>query len=183
LDLFSGDTPESRLGHRLAPVAAAISVVIAAFALLVSVINIFYVQSRIDRREVVKWRADQLLTLCSKLITLSTERQSIYQEWIDAYEKDKATPDRYGKEALAKIYKMELIVAQIRLLSEATSEKADAIYQAHKAAEERVAIEPDIDAFDQLDVLYTLALDRKKLDTMHRSLTNQFRILTGVDGL
>lgn len=158
------------------------AIVTAALTLVnvgITIWNVFYAQGRTDRREVQKWKSDEVMKLTSRLLQLSTERQSSIDQFIGELEGQYRIQNRPGKSA-EKVWEMELLVEQIRLLSDYLAQAAAAVYQAHKAREDAWAQADDFEG-DYLTEIATLAVDPKTLEKLHKSLVNAFRVCTHAD--
>ena len=159
--------------------AANVAAVLTVVNIGVAVFNIFYTQGRSDRREVRKWCSDNLLRLTSRLMQLSSERQSVHSEALKALEENRAWPDRAGGRTDQKVYEMESLVAQIRLLSDAVANDADVIYLAHKKCEDDYAgADWDELGLGPFEMANTLLVE--DLSKMHLAMINSFRKVSGL---
>jgi hypothetical protein len=159
--------------------AAVVTAAFTAINLGIAIWNVLYSQGRSDRREVEKWRSDRMLQLTSELLQLSTERQSAIEQFIGELEGVFRIRDR-PTDSAQKVWDMELLVEQTRLLSDYVGGKAEAVYKAHKEREDAWAAADDFEA-DLLTEMETLVVDHKALEKLHKSLVTAFRVYTHVD--
>lgn len=151
--------------------------VIAAASPLAVAAGFLYTQRRTDRREVAKWRNEQLLKAVSELLRLSTLRQSELNDAYDDYVYNRDSGRRGGKSS-ETVWQIELLVEQIRLLDRRCVVAAETIYEGHKLAQVRWATEfqgqmvPPDDEY--------VALMVKDLANLHAALVDAFQAVTGV---
>lgn len=155
---------------------AAASVAVSALAVVLGVANIFYTQWRTDIRDVARWSNDQLLKLTSELLQLSASRQSELETWYATYELSRRSKNRQGS-SVEKVWQMEVIVEQIRLLDDEIAEQAHALYVAHRDAEEALA-DANPNELDPMTGIETLMVS--DLNQLHQKLIKAFRNVTGV---
>lgn len=158
--------------------AALVAAVLTVLNIGISLFNVFYSQRKSDRREVTNWRSDNLLKLTSRLIELSSERQSVHVEALNALYDNRMWPERAVKTD-EKVWQMELIVAQIRLINDEVAAGADALYLAHKKCEDDYAA-ADWDYLELGPIEQIETLTVTGLSDIHLNLTNSFRRVSGL---
>lgn len=153
------------------------TLIVAAASPIVVVLGFWYTQRQTDRREIAKWRNDQLLATVSELLRLSTQRQS---ELLDAYDAYIYHYDgvRRGGKSSEKVWKMELLVEEVRLLDRRCADAAEEIYKGHKAAQFRAATEFRGDFQPPDDEYAALMVD--DLADLHIALVDAFQAVTRV---
>ncbi|TDO16939.1 hypothetical protein EV580_0103 [Mycobacterium sp. BK086] len=151
-------------------VPAWVAIAISGLAVAVSVFGVLYTQSRTGRRDVEQWRRGELWKLTASFLALSTERQSELMDYTESFMMGYRGPDRPVR-ASEKLWQMELLVQQFRLLDGGVAEKAEAIYVAHRDADARAAYA------DPREGPITEAEERlvPNLDDLHRDLVQRFR--------
>lgn len=151
--------------------------VIASASPLAVAAGFLYTQRRSDRREIAKWRNEQLLGAVSELLRLSTQRQSELSEAYDDYVHHRAS-GRRGAKSSKKVWQMELLVEQIRLLDRRCVAVAETLYEGHRLAQVRWATEfqgPMVPPDDEY-----VALMVEDLASLHVALVRVFQAVTGV---
>lgn len=154
------------------------ALIIAAASPLVVALGFWYTQRRTDRREIAKWRNEQLLAAVSELLRLSTQRQSELSDAYDDYVYAAGMPQRGGKSS-EKVWKIELLVEQVRLLDRRCADAAEAIYKAHKAAQIRWVAEYKGQMEVPPDDEYTAQM-ADDLAGLHAALVDAFQAVTRV---
>ena len=124
-----------------------------------------------------------MIDLTGKLLQLSSSRQSEIRTWYD--ESLYRRPDSGRSVSTAsKVWKMELLVEQLRLLNDEVAEAAGEICGLHKRAEERAADEraEGIDGYplDSVSLCEALMVSDDALRKMHSVLVNTFKSVSGV---
>lgn len=153
------------------------ALIVAAASPVVIALGWWYTQRKTDRREIAKWRNEQLLLAVSELLRLSTERQSELKDAYNQYVYHHRGAGREGKSS-EKVWRMELLVEQVRLLDRGCSVAADAIYQGHKAAQLRAASELNDDYVPPDDEIVALMVEG--LAELHAALVDAFQSVTRV---
>jgi hypothetical protein len=161
-----------------ATTAALVAAVLTVLNIGISLFNVFYSQRKSDRREVTKWRSDNLLKLTSKLMELSSERQSVLIEALNALNDNRVWPDRPVRTD-EKVWQMEPIVAQIRLINDEVAAGAEALYLVHKKCEDDYAA-ADWDYLELGPTEQIETLTVTELSDLHLNLTNMFRRVSGL---
>lgn len=156
-----------------------LALIIAAASPVVVALGFWYTQRRTDRREIAKWRNEQLLSAVSELLRLSTQRQSELVDAYDDYVFQFGVPLRSGKKSSEKVWKMELLVEQVRLLDRRCADAAEAIYKAHKAAQIRWASEFRGQMMVPPDDEYSAQM-ADDLAELHAGLVDAFQTVTRV---
>lgn len=151
--------------------------IVAAASPIVVALGFWYTQYKTDRREIGKWRSEQLLSAVSELLQLSTRRQSELSDAYDSFVYQHGVPLRGGKSS-DSVWKMELLVEQIRLLDQRSADAAEAIYEAHKAAQRRAATEFQGQMVPPDDQYGAMMAD--DLADLHTALVDAFQAVTRV---
>ncbi len=150
---------------------------IAAASPAVVAAGFLYTQWRTDRREISKWRNEQLLVAVSELLRLSTQRQSALNDAYQDYVHHRDSGRRGGKSS-ENIWQMELLVEQIRLLDRRCVVAAETIYSEHRLAQVRWATEFEGQMVPPDDEYAALMVEN--LASLHASLVHAFQGVTGV---
>lgn len=147
------------------------AIVIAAFAVAGTIANFLFTQWRTDRREVNKWRRDELMKLTSAVLQLSRSRQTslLHNYEVAIYHSPKSFMATNSDE---NVYQMEILVEQIRLLDSRLSDRAEAIYELHRQAAQRLADEPDDG--NHVWQIEQLMVDGEQMNKLHRALMASF---------
>lgn len=154
-----------------------LELVIAAASPVAVAAGFLYTQRRTDRREIAKWRNEQLLVAVSEFLRLSTQRQSELNDAYDDYVHHRDSGRRGGKSS-EKVWQMELLVEQIRLLDRRCVVAAGAIYERHRLAQVRWATEFQGQMVPPDDEYAALMVD--DLASPHAALVDAFQAVTGV---
>lgn len=111
------------------------------------------------------------MTLVSDLLRLSSRRQSeLLEDYNIAFLPHRNFPDRPGLGSSALVLEMELVVEHLQLFDENVVAAGNAIYAAHKAAEDRAAEAAPSDTVT--DIEYLIA---DKLENLHDALIVTFQ--------
>jgi hypothetical protein len=145
--------------------------VFSALAVAGTVANFLYTQWATNRRDIAKWRREELQKLISNLLQLSQSRQSDLNEAYEAFESHFHNP-LPGRERSTgqNVWQMELIVEQIRLLDDELAASAEAVWKAHRDAEWEYAAAGDADPMSELELL-----SAPGLNVLHHKLIDDFR--------
>jgi hypothetical protein len=147
------------------------AIAISGFAAAGTVANFLFTQWRTDRREINKWRRDELLKLTSAMLQLSRTRQTalVHNYEVMLYQ----SPRSYvSADSEDKLFQMEVVVEQIRLLDSRLSKAAVAVYELHRDAERQLIDVPDDG--DQVGQIEALLVDQDRLDELHADLVAHF---------
>lgn len=151
--------------------------VISIFAVAGTFTNFFYTQWATGRRDVAKWRREELQKLTASILQLSASRQGELGEQYEAYE---SNHQRYidksdGSAKINHVAQMGLVVEQIRLLDSEVSKKAAAIRDAHQSAEWNYQTSERTDPMSEIEML---SVDG--LDDLHSALIDSFQLASGL---
>lgn len=145
------------------------AIAISAFAAAGTVANFVYTQWATNRREVAKWRREELQKLVGRLLQLSRDRQSDLDEAYEAYEFHQRR-DFEARATGQHIAEMELIVEQIQLLDDRLAVSARSLWEAHAQARREYANSEPQDPMSEIEMLSVAGLD-----DLHRAVIEAFR--------
>jgi hypothetical protein len=162
---------------------------ISGVALLVSICTAagtaIYTQRVTDRRELAKWRRDELLRATSELAQLSSNRQALLSaafdsrigngvERIDPFD----TNTTGGPHPTQSVDTMFVLVERIRLIDTGVADAAEQLAKEHrKAVQEAQALPEEMgNPIEHIEASMIYPADQARL---HRQLTNAFRKATG----
>ncbi|MCD2106996.1 hypothetical protein O4214_17755 [Rhodococcus erythropolis] len=143
--------------------------ILSVVAISATVVNFLFTQWRTDRREVDKWRRDELLRLVSSMLALSSQREAELSADLSSLEAEgRASPDDSDPWALTR--QMKIVVQQILLLDESLSQQANKICLVH--VESETGYYPDQNPYNDTGQLLP---DRDRLEKAHHELVATFR--------
>jgi hypothetical protein len=151
---------------------------ISIFAVAGTFSNFLFTQWATGRRDIAKWRREELQKLTATILELSTSRQGELNEAWEAYESHYQREFDRDTESLKKpnyVAQMSLVVEQIRLLNPEVAEKAAAIRDAHQSAEWRYQTSEEADPMSEIEMR---AADGLK--ELHSELIDFFQLATGL---
>lgn len=157
---------------------------ISTLALLVSIGTAIYTRHSADRREITKWKRDELLRATSELSQLSSHRQAVllaaYESWLSPPTAHRFDPFNTsttgGPHPVHSVAQMLMLVERIRLIDPEVAAAAARIAEAHRAAVAAADACPDPnDIVSQLEGLIA-PVDR--LRQLHEDLTVEFQRAT-----
>lgn len=152
--------------------------VISIFAVAGTFSNFLYTQWATGRRDIAKWRREELQKLAATILELSTSRQGELGEAYEAYESHYQrfiSRDEAPSKNPNYVAKMSLVVEQIRLLDPDIAEKAAAIRDAHQSSEWRYQTSDEADPMTEIEML---AADGQ--NELHSRLIDSFQVATGL---
>ena len=144
---------------------------ISAFAVAGTISNFLYTQWATNRRDIAKWRREELQKLVGKLLQLSRDRQSdldeAYERWEAHFQNElprrQSSTDQHVPE-------MELVVEQIRLLDDDIAASAELVWKAHSSAQWDYATAGEVDPMTEIELLSVSGLD-----ALHKAVVDDFR--------
>lgn len=151
-----------------------LTTLIAAIGAIGAVANFLYTQWATNRRDVAKWRREELQKLVGKLLQLSRDRQSDLDEAYEEFEISYRNPlPGRARSTNQNVWQMELVVEQIGLLDDDLAVSAEAVWKSHRDAERAYAHAGEVDPMTELELR-----SASKLDVLHRTLIDDFRRVT-----
>lgn len=152
-----------------------VAIAVSAVAITVSFSGILYTQWKTGRRDIEQWRRNELWKLAASFLSISTERQSELQDYYESLFMGYRGPDR-PVTASQKLWQMELLVQQIRLVDSRLTASAEAVYAAHRDADARAAAQDPRDG-PMNEVEERLV---PQLEHLHNELVEEFQSVSGL---
>ena len=154
------------------------TVLISVLALIVSTFSLWFTQYKSDRREIERWRRDELLRSTNEFLRLSIERQTVILNEVTRLEDRTYAPPSSSLHTLAAVQSMEAIAEQLLLIDAKVARAAAKVADAHAAAENA---SQKLDGGNPYDEVAASAVDKSKLQILHNQLRATFQTSVGVN--
>ncbi|TQC38926.1 hypothetical protein EEB14_59390 [Rhodococcus sp. WS4] len=142
------------------------ALVLSALAIVVSGFSFFYTQGRMDRREIEKWRRDELLRLTNSILEISRRRQSVLYDDLTKIELNGTfLVSREELDFRGSTHQMRVCADQIRLLDPNLADTADTLVALFQKADE--CYSPHEDHYSEIE---SLLVDEKQLEAVRADL-------------
>ncbi|MGX1809699.1 hypothetical protein ACWIGI_28595 [Nocardia sp. NPDC055321] len=146
------------------------AVIVSGVTSVATTWNFWYTQHRTDKREMWKWKREELQKLTAKFMATSAQRQSGLMEHLGRLETGGSF--REGQTSSAQLAEeMLLTLTQIELVDEATAVAARAVYQLHRDAEDRY-YPTGGDLYKEIS---DITVDPGELSAKHAALVEAFK--------
>ena len=161
---------------------AATSLLLSIAALVVSISTTVYNQRVTGRREIDKWRRDELLRTTAELAQLASDRQALLSAAFDGEVETGPRVDihnsttRGGPDPIRSVDTMFVLVERIRLIDTAVADAAEKLAQAHRAA---LRDGDQVHPTDIAGYVDAISVHVEEHARLHRQLINAFRVATG----